>query len=111
MDDRVSHILSRISELYGHKVEKGSRHYVEVSVGIQAKQMGYKDLSEKFRHTHAVIPLKNPEPGMKVRIDGRTFLDYAQYPPGIAVPGYLAREASQIFTPYTALDSMICNYN
>ena len=111
MDNRVNLLLTRISELYGHKVKKGSRHYLEVSIGDQARQMGYEDLSEKFRHAHAVIPLNAPQPGMKVRIDGRTFLDYAQYSPGIAVPGYLARQTSLTFIPYNALDSMICNFN
>lgn len=111
MDNRINQLLTRIRERYGHQVKKGSRHYLEVSIGNQARQMGYDDLAEKFRNTHAVVPLNAPQPGMKVRIDGRTFIDYAQYSPGIAIPGYLARETSLSFTPYTALDSMICNFN
>lgn len=111
MDDRINQLLTRISDLYGHKVRKGSRHYLEVSVGDQANQMGYEDIAERFRHAHAVVPLNTPQPGMKVRIDGRTFMDYAQYSPGIAIPGYLARETSLTVTPYEALDSMVCNFN
>ena len=30
---------------------------------------------------------------MKVRIDGRTFVDYASFDSGLAAPGYVAREA------------------
>jgi hypothetical protein len=29
---------------------------------------------------------------MKVRIDGRTFVNYAQYDSGIVVPGYVAEK-------------------
>lgn len=111
MDSRIERILDRIGDAYGHKVGRGSRHYLTVSIADQARQMGYADLSEKYWHAHAVVPLERPEPGMKVRIDGRTFVDYAQYPPGIAIPGYLARQTSWRFTPYQALDSMICNFS
>jgi hypothetical protein len=110
MDHRLDEILNRIDDAYGHKLGKGGRHYLEVSLGNQAKRLGYADLMEKYRNTFAIVPLKHPEPGMKVRIDGRTFVDYAQYASGIAVPGHVARQTTLAFTPFVALDSMICNF-
>ena len=110
MDERMTQVLIRIGERYAHKIRKDGRHYIQVSIAEQARKMGFDDLTERYRHAHAVVPLKAPEPGMKVRIDGRTFLGYAQLPPGIAVPGYVARETSLAVTPFEALDSMICNY-
>jgi len=47
---------------------------------------------------------------MKVRIDGRTFVNYAEYPSGIAVPGYLARETGRSYKTFIPNDSMICNF-
>lgn len=110
MDHRLEHVLNHIGRAYGNKIGKGGRHYLEVSISEEAKQMGYTDISEKYWHAFAVVPLKHPEPGMKVRIDGRTFIDYAQYSPGIAVPGYIARETMLALTPFIARDSMICNF-
>jgi len=47
---------------------------------------------------------------MKVRIDGRTFVNYAQYDSGIAVPGYLAKTGRRPFQTFVPNDSMICNF-
>jgi hypothetical protein len=57
----------------------------------------------------AVVPLKQPVEGMKVRIDGRTFVDYAEFDSGVVVPGYEARETTLPRRPWTANDSMILN--
>jgi len=38
--------------------------------------MGYFDLQQKFPDVYAIVPLKHPIKGMKVRIDGRTFVNY-----------------------------------
>ena len=111
MDNRLDHIVNHIGEAYRHKIVKGGRHYLEVNIADLAEQMGYTDLIKKYRHAHAIVPLQHPESGMKVRIDGRTFVDYAEYPSGIAIPGYLARETTLAFKPYKALDSMVCNYS
>lgn len=47
---------------------------------------------------------------MKVRIDGCTFISYAQFDSGVAVPGYVANEAGLSHHCYTAQDSMILNF-
>ncbi len=68
------------------------------------------DIQSRFQNVSAIILLKAPAKGMKVLIDGRTFVDYAQFGSGIAVPGYVAREAGMPFKTYTAHDSMILNF-
>jgi hypothetical protein len=47
---------------------------------------------------------------MKVRIDGRTFIDYAQFESGVVVPGYVAREAGLTYKTFLPLGSMILNF-
>jgi hypothetical protein len=110
MDKRIVELIGRIEDEFGRQVKKGARHYLEVSIGQLADQKGYADLAEKYRTTCAVVPLDTPREGMKVRIDGRTFVDYAEYETGIAVPGYLAREAGRPYKTFLANDSMICNF-
>ena len=110
MDHRVHELLDAIGKAFGPKVDTAGRNYLEISIADQARRMGYADLAEKYRHAYAVIRLKEPQPGMKVRIDGRTFVNYAEYPPGIAVPAQLAREAAVDAKPFVAMDSMICNF-
>ena len=110
MKHPLNRVLSSIGDTYREKVGRGARHYMEVNVGRHALGLGYADLGEKYSRTFAIVPLKAPEAGMKVRIDGRTFVGYAEYKPGIAVPGYLARESTLDFSPFVANDSMICNF-
>ena len=95
MKEKLKGIIENIGTEYRAKILKGSRHYTEVSIGKRAAELGYHDLEAPFRKTYAVVPLKEPQSGMKVRIDGRTFVDYAEYESGIAVPGYLARKAGK----------------
>jgi len=83
---------------------------IEVSIGQRAVELGYPELEVPYRKTFAVVPLKEPESGMKVRIDGRTFVDYAEYESGIAVPGYLARKAGKKYRTFVPRDSMIFNF-
>jgi hypothetical protein len=99
-----------IGEEYKQAIQKGSRHYMEVSVGKKAGRLGYADLMQKYADTNVIVPLKIPQRGMKVRIDGRTFVNYAEYDSGIAVPGYLAKAAGRSFKRFVPNDSMICNY-
>ena len=47
---------------------------------------------------------------MKVRVDGRTFVNYAQFESGIAVPNYVAGQVDLPHIAYIAKDSMICNF-
>jgi hypothetical protein len=110
MNHHLTNVLDIIGEEFKLKILKGSRHYIEVSVGKQAEKLGYGDLKERYKNAYAIVPLKSPQSGMKVRIDGRTFVNYAEYSSGIAVPGYLAREAGKSFTAFVPNDSMICNF-
>jgi hypothetical protein len=110
MNTELDAVLHSIGEEYKGHVRKGARHYMEVSIGERAEKMGFAELGEKYKTTFAVVPLKAPRRGMKVRIDGRTFVDYAQDEVGIALPGYLARETGRTFTAFVANDSMICNF-
>ena len=110
MNRKLKGVLENIDAEFEEIIQKGSRHYLEVSIGQQAAKLGYHDLKERYRKTFAVIPLKTPQPGMKVRIDGRTFVNYAEFDSGIAVPGYLARETGKAYRAYVPQDSMICNF-
>lgn len=110
MDTVLNDILENIALEMRDHIQVGARHYLEVSIGKQAEKLGYDDLKEQYKNTCAIVPLKAPQRGMKVRIDGRTFVNYAQYPSGIAVPGYLARKAGGDFTTFVPNDSMICNF-
>ena len=47
---------------------------------------------------------------MKVRIDGRTFINYAQFNFGIVVPHHIAKQVNLHQRAYVARDSMICNF-
>lgn len=102
-------VLEKIGETYRDDIQGGSRFYLEVNIGRQARTLGYGDISEKFRDAYAVVPIKQAVPGMKVRIDGRTFVNYAQFDSGIAVPGYVAKDAGLAFKAFIPNDSMILN--
>ncbi len=102
-------VLEKIGETYCDHIQNGSRFYLEVNIGKQAEALGYADMTEKYRDAYAVVPLKQAVPGMKVRIDGRTFVNYAQFASGIAVPGYVAKDAGLAHTTFIPNDSMILN--
>ncbi|MBW2434307.1 MAG: hypothetical protein JRF36_11935 [Deltaproteobacteria bacterium] len=110
MNEDLNSVLNTIGEEYKERIQKGSRHYLEVSIGKHAEKLGHTELKDKYKDTYAIIPLKAPQKGMKVRIDGRTFVNYAEHTTGIAVPGYLAREAGPSFKAFIPNDSMICNF-
>ena len=110
MNKRLTTVLDTIGEEFKQHIKKGSRHYLEVSIGKHAEKLGHADLKEKYLNTYAIVPLKKPQKGMKVRIDGRTFVNYAEHTSGIAVPGYLASEAGRSFKAFIPNDSMICNF-
>ncbi|MCJ7774094.1 MAG: hypothetical protein MUP22_13295 [Desulfobacterales bacterium] len=109
MDNRLKEILDNIGEIYTKRISPESRHYIVVNFGKHAQEMGYNDLREKLKDSYAIIPLKEPIPQMKVRIDGRTFVDNCLHPDGFAVPGYVVKEARMPCSKYTANDSMILN--
>ncbi|BBO78643.1 hypothetical protein DSCW_60600 [Desulfosarcina widdelii] len=110
MDTRIDELLEHVEETYSGKLQRGGRHYLEVNLSEQARKMGFADLEKKLRTACAIIPLNAPQKGMKVRIDGRTFVNYAEYDSGMAVPGYLAKTAARKYRNFVPQDSMICNF-
>ena len=110
MDNRINKLLKHVEEKYGGIIQRGARHYLEVNLAEQARKLGFADLGEKYKTACAIIPLKAPQRGMKVRIDGRTFVNYVEYDSGMAVPGYLAKASGRTFRTFVPSDSMICNF-
>ncbi|MGD8267114.1 MAG: hypothetical protein PVG19_03675 [Desulfobacterales bacterium] len=110
MKTELDKIIEKIGQDYKNDIMTCARNYVEVDLGQAAEQMGRPELKAKYRQIYAVVPLKAPKPGMKVRIDGRTFVNYALFESGVAVPGYIARDASLPHQTYIPNDSMICNF-
>ena len=110
MDNRIDILLDHIEETYRQKIQRGARHYMEVNLGEQARRLGFEDMGEKYKNACAVIPLKVPQKGMKVRIDGRTFFNYAEYDSGMAVPVFLAKDAAKKYRTFIPNDSLICNF-
>jgi hypothetical protein len=47
---------------------------------------------------------------MKVLIDGRTFVRYAQFDSGIAIPEYIAKDSEMAYKPFVPKESMILNF-
>ena len=110
MKTKLDKIIDKIGEEYKHEIMACARNYIEVSIGRTAERLRHPELREKYKEVYAVVPLKAPKPGMKVRIDGRTFVNYALFEPGVAVPGYIVDDASQPHQTYIPNDSMICNF-
>ena len=75
MDNTLNDVLENIGKEYKRMILKGSRHYLEVNIGKKAEQLGHSELMKQYGETNAIVPLKDPQKGMKVRIDGRTFFD------------------------------------
>ncbi|MFP4225899.1 MAG: hypothetical protein ACLFRF_04135 [Desulfobacterales bacterium] len=109
MDKKIDLIINAIGDAHRENISGDSRHYVEVDIGRTAEKMGLAELVEKYRGSFAIVPLKQPVPGMKVRIDGRTFVNYKQYESGVAVPDYVARDGELPYQAYTPNHSMILN--
>ena len=110
MSNQLDEILTNIGEGYKEDISSKSRFYVEVDIGEKAEELGYSDLKEAYHDVKAIVPLKKPAKGMTVRVDGRTFVDYAHLESGIAIPGYVAKEASLPYKTYEANDSMILSF-
>jgi hypothetical protein len=103
-------VLTKIGEEFGENINNDSRHYLEISIAKKAAELGFSDTKERYKNVCAIVPLKRPATGMKVRIDGRTFVNYAQFESGIVVPNYVAKKVDLPHRGYTAKDSMICNF-
>ena len=108
--NHLSEVLIKIGEDHKENICVQSRHYLEISLAQKAAELGFTEMEEPYKSAHAIVPLKHPVKGMKVRIDGRTFINYAQFESGIVAPQYVARQADLRHRTYIAKDSMICNF-
>jgi hypothetical protein len=111
MNKNLTETLTKIGEDFKADIAEGSRFYLEVDIGKRAGQLGFSDIQEKFGATNVIVPIKRPRAGMKVRIDGRTFINYAQFDSGIVAPGYVAMEAKLPYRTFIPNDSMIKNFS
>ena len=110
MTNNLSKVLTKIGEENQENIQVDSRYYLEISIAQKASELGFIELKEGYKNVYAILPLKHPISGMKVRIDGRTFVNYAQFESGIVVPNYVARQVDLPHRAYIAKDSMICNF-
>jgi len=110
MTNNLSEVLTKIGEESQEQICDVSRHYLEISLAQKAAELGFSEAKERFRDVYAIVPLKQPVSEMKVRIDGRKFINYAQFESGIAAPHYVARQVDLPHRAYVAKDSMICNF-
>jgi hypothetical protein len=111
MNKSLDSVIQEIEDEYRELIQADGRNYIEVSISGKAQEMGFSDLEECYRHACAIVPIKRPVEGMKVRIDGRTFVNYQQFVSGVAVPDYVSRHTGFEYRPYKAQNSMICNFN
>lgn len=110
MSNSLDETLNSISDEYIDRIDGSSRFYIEVDIGDQAKKLGLSDIGRKYRHVLAVVPLKQAQRGMKVRIDGRTFVNYGQLESGVAIPGRVVEKSDLSFNRFVPNDSMILNF-
>ena len=110
MMNNLSKVLTKIGEDYRESICDESRYYLEISLAQKAAELGFSEVKERYKNAYAIVPLKHPVRGMKVRIDGRTFINYAQFESGIVAPHYVARQVDLPHRAYIAKDSMICNF-
>ena len=108
--DALTNVLKQIGKEFSNDIDTDSRYIIEVDIGNQAEQMGYPSVSDRYRGVDAVIPVRSPRAGMKVRIDGRTFVNYAMYEFGVAVPGHVARDTHMPHRPYVPNHSLIRHF-
>ena len=110
MKTDLGKVIGLISEDFKNDILATSRFYREVSIGERAERLGLTELKGQYRDVFAIVPLKQPAEGMKVRIDGRTFVNYAQFEFGVAVPGYVAEDTGLPYKPFVPNDSMILTF-
>jgi len=111
MINRMDELLTAMKTKYQHDAQHDSRHYKEVNMGQEAAELGFEDITEKLAKINAIIPLKNALHGMKVRIDGRTFVNYVQFDSGVTLPGHAVGDTQLPHKQYAAQDSMIFNFS
>lgn len=110
MNSNLNKVLDSIAEEYRNDVSSGARNYIEIDIGKRAEALGYPELKQRYQKINVIVPIKQPAAGMKVRIDGRTFVNYAKYDAGIGVPGYVAKDAGIPNEPFITSDHMILNF-
>ena len=110
MKSDLGKVIERINEEFKIDILPTSRFYREVSIAERAEHLGLTELKGTYCDVYAIVPLKQPAAGMKVRIDGRTFVNYAQFESGVVVPGYMADDTGLPYKPFTPHDSMILNF-
>jgi len=110
MQSDIAHVITRIDEDFREEILPTSRFYREVNIGERAGRLGLTELTGRYRDVFAIVPLKQPSGGMKVRIDGRTFVNYAQFESGVVVPGYVAADVGLPSRPFVPNDSMILDF-
>ncbi|UCE54818.1 MAG: hypothetical protein JSV31_05070 [Desulfobacterales bacterium] len=110
MTNNLSETLAKIGEEYKENIQDDSRYYIEISIAQKAAELGFPEVEESYRNVYAIVPLRRPVNGMKVRVDGRTFANYAQFESGIVVPNYVARDAGLLHETFVPNDSMIRNF-
>lgn len=111
MTDKLNMILESIAKDNKNHILGDSRYYLDVNIGEKACDLGFPDLKDEYQHSFAIVPIRAPVQGMKVRVDGRTFINYAQVESGVVVPSRVARQAGLSYKTYIAKDSMIYNYS
>lgn len=109
MDINLDAVLTEIGKTYRDQIQDDSRNYIEINIGQQAEKMGFKEIKYTYGDTYAIVPLRRPVKGMKVRIDGRTFVKYAQFESGVAVPSYVAVYSGLPRRTFEPNHSMILN--
>ncbi len=107
MKSKLGELLGKIGAMYKEDIADDSGVFLEIDIGKEAEKLGYVDLAEKYRGVEAAVPLKDSVDGMKVMIDGRTFVNYGQLDSGVIIPGRIAKEAALPYKPYEAPVSIV----
>ncbi|HSO66223.1 MAG TPA: hypothetical protein VLP30_00095 [Desulfatirhabdiaceae bacterium] len=103
-------VIQAIEEKFRGILSADSRNYLEVDIGKEAERLGYMEFREKYHGVNAIVPIQEAVDGMKVMIDGRTFVNYVQFDSGIALPEHVVRELGLSGKPYIPNDSMVLNF-
>ncbi len=110
MKNELGAVLQHIGDEFQADILPDSRNYREVDIGKKAESLGFPELMTRFGAVNAVVPIKEPIEGMKVLVDGRTFVNYRQFDSGVAVPGYVAEASGLPHRPYAPDDSRVLNF-
>ncbi len=110
MQNNLPLVIRAIEDKYRERIRPDSPVYLESNIGKEGERLGFPDVYERFRDVAAIIPIDSHVEGMKVMIDGRTFVKYAQLDSGIAMPEYVAKEAGAPYHLYKPDESMILNF-